>query len=176
MDTIISESTRERLRRNDLWADDGVRLLAAIEAAEAEMRRLRDGRDSAHAEPRDRGRSEERPGSMPKKASAEDIRAAIETALRRRDDEACVFTDSVNGIPLVDANVTMMRGYATASGDNDEMSARGLACIVGLCIDDNGTVTDPAVERDALAAEVERLRDELREWRNAADAKDCGTR
>lgn len=49
MDAIISESTRDRLRHNDLWSDDGVRLLAAIEAAEAEMRQLRDERASRAA-------------------------------------------------------------------------------------------------------------------------------
>ena len=49
MDAIISESTRDRLRHNDLWSDDGVRLLAAIEAAEAEMRQLREERASRAA-------------------------------------------------------------------------------------------------------------------------------
>lgn len=88
-------------------------------------------------------------------ASAEDIRVAIETVLRQRyDDDVLVFTDEApDGFSGRDASAYVMHGHAASRGSDDEKALRLLGALTGICIDDNGTVTDPAVELERVIAD-----------------------
>lgn len=100
------------------------------------------------------------------KASAEDIRVAIETALRRRDPTANVRHAPTYRGTQVTATAWLRECIATASGNSGaEEALCNLAAACGLRVVDDGTVSDPAVElvdviaeRDALSAEVRALR------------------
>lgn len=86
----------------------------------------------------------------------EDLRAAIEAALRRRDPCANVCSgDAPDGFSGRDASALVMHGYAASRGDSDDEALRRLARLVGLR--DDGS--DPAEEVERLRAELALERD-----------------